>query len=71
MALSVHAQGVYTGEHYGSITLVLSQWVGQLTCMSEVLSAIPGLATYFLFSFCCFKRGSCQLLVKECAQSTG
>ena len=47
------------------------QSVGHLTRKSEVLGAIPGLATYFRFSFRCFKRGSCQLLAKECARSTG
>ena len=31
----------------------------------------PGLATYFRFSFRFFKKGSCQLLAKVCAQSTG
>ena len=40
------------------------QSVGHLTCKSEVLDSIPGLATYFHFSF---KRGSCQLLAKVCA----
>ena len=29
------------------------------------------LATYFRFSFRCFKKGSCQLLAKVCARSTG
>ena len=32
---------------------------------------IPGLATYFCFSFRFFKKGSCQLLAKVCAQSIG
>ena len=31
----------------------------------------PGLATYFRFSFRFFKKGSCQLLAKVCARSTG
>ena len=35
------------------------------------LGSIPGLATYFLFSFRFFKKGSCQLLAKVCARSTG
>ena len=30
-----------------------------------------GLATYFRFSFRFFKKGSCQLLAKVCARSTG
>ena len=37
----------------------------------QVLGSIPSLATYFSFSFRCFKKGSCQLLVKVCARSTG
>ena len=37
----------------------------------EVLGSIPGLATYFRFSFRFFKKGSCQLLAKVCARSTG
>ena len=41
------------------------------TRKSEVPGFIPGLATYFRFSFRCFKRGSCQLLAKVCARSTG
>ena len=49
----------------------IAQSVGHLTCKSEVLGSIPGLATYFRFSFRCFKRGSCQLLAKVCARSTG
>ena len=31
----------------------------------------PGLATYFRFTFRFFKKGSCQLLAKVCARSTG
>ena len=45
--------------------------VGHLTRKSGVLGSIPGLATYFRFSFRFFKKGSCQLLAKVCAQSTG
>ena len=40
------------------------QSVGHLTCKSGVLGSIPGLATYFRFSFRFFKKGSCQLLAK-------
>ena len=47
------------------------QSVGHLTRKSGVLGSIPGLATYFLFSFRFFKKGSCQLLAKVCARSTG
>ena len=38
---------------------------------SGVLGSIPGLATHFRFSFRFFKKGSCQLLAKVCARSTG
>ena len=38
---------------------------------SYPLGSIPGLATYFRFSFPFFKKGSCQLLAKVCARSTG
>ena len=49
----------------------VAQSVGHLTRKSGVLGSIPGLATYFRFSFRFFKKGSCQLLAKECARSTG
>ena len=49
----------------------VAQSVGHLTRKSGVLGSIPGLATYFCFSFRFFKKGSCQLLVKVCARSTG
>ena len=49
----------------------VAQSVGHLTRKSGVLGSIPGLATYFHFSFRFFKRGSCQLLAKVCARSTG
>ena len=49
----------------------VAQSVGHLTRKSGVLGSIPGLATYFRFSFRFFKRGSCQLLAKVCARSTG
>ena len=49
----------------------VAQSVGYLTRKSGVLGSIPGLATYFRFSFRFFKKGSCQLLVKVCARSTG
>ena len=49
----------------------VAQLVGHLTRKSGVLGSIPGLATYFRFSFRFFKKGSCQLLAKVCAQSTG
>ena len=49
----------------------VAQSVGHLTHKSRVLGSIPGLATYFQFSFRFFKKGSCQLLAKVCARSTG
>ena len=50
---------------------LVAQSVGHLTRKSGVLGSIPGLATYFRFSFRFFKKGSCQLLAKVCARSTG
>ena len=47
------------------------QSVGHPPRKSGVLGLIPGLATYFHFSFRFFKKGSCQLLAKVCARSTG
>ena len=47
------------------------QSVGHLTRKSGLLGSILGLATYFHFSFRFFKTGSCQLLAKVCARSTG
>ena len=49
----------------------VAQSVGHLTRKSGVLGSIPGLATYFRFSFRFFKKGSCQLLARVCARSTG
>ena len=49
----------------------VAQSVGHLTRKSGVLGLIPGLATYFRFSFRFFKKGSCQLLAKVYARSTG
>ena len=49
----------------------VAQSVGHLTRKSGVLGSIPGLATDFCFSFCCFKKGSCQLRAKVCSRSTG
>ena len=48
----------------------VAQSVRHLTRKSGVLASIPGLATYFHFSFRFFKKGSCQLLAKVCARST-
>ena len=49
----------------------VAQLVGHLTRKSGVLGSIPGLTTYFRFSLRFFKKGSCQLLAKVCARSTG
>ena len=49
----------------------VAQSVGHLTHKSGVLGSIPGLATYFRFSFRFFKKGSCQLLAKVCARNIG
>ena len=49
----------------------VAQSVGHLTRKSGVPGSIPGLATYFRFSFRFFKKGSCQLLAEVCARSTG
>ena len=49
----------------------VAQSVEHLTRKSGFLGSIPGLATYFRFSFRFFKKGSCQLLAKVCARSTG
>ena len=55
------------GEQPGRV----AQSVEHLTRKSGVLGSIPGLATHFRFSFRFFKKGSCQLLAKVCARSTG
>ena len=49
----------------------VAQSIGHLTRKSGVLGSIPSLATYFCFSFRFFTKGSCQLLAKVCARSTG
>ena len=49
----------------------VAQSVGHLTRKSGVLGSIHSLATYFRFSFRFLKKGSCQLLAKVCARSTG
>ena len=49
----------------------VAQSVEHLTRKSGVLGSIPGLATYFRFSFRFFKKGSCHVLAKVCARSTG
>ena len=49
----------------------VAESVRHQTRKSGVLGSKPGLATYFRFSFRFFKKGSCQLLAKICARSTG
>ena len=56
---------------YWAVPGCVAQSVGHLTRKSGVLGSIAGLATYFRFSFRFFKKGSCQLLAKVCARSTG
>ena len=48
----------------------VAQSVGHLSRKSGVLGSIPGLATFFRFSFRFFKKCNCQLLAKVCG-STG
>ena len=62
--------GDYLRSHNAFMPGRVAQSVGHLTRKSGVLGSIPGLATYFRFSFRFFKKGSCQLLAKVCAQST-
>ena len=59
------------GKFFQEMPGRVAQLVGHLTCKSGVLGSIPGLATYFCLSFRFFKKGSCQLLAKVCARSTG
>ena len=56
---------------FDTITTGPHSAVGHPTRKSGVLGSIPGLATHFRFSFRFFKKGSCQLLAKVCARSTG
>ena len=49
----------------------VGQSVAPLTQEPKVPGSNPGPATYFHFSFRWIKKGSCQLLTKVCAQSTG
>ena len=70
-ALTVGAGGNCLDILLSSMPGRVAQSVGHLTRKSGVLGSIPGLATYFRFSFRFFKKGSCQLLAKVCARSTG
>ena len=64
-------QAMYFCQKHNIGLARVAQSVGHLTRKSGVLGSIPGLATYFRFSFRFFKKGSCQLLAKVCARSTG
>ena len=66
--MNMQALTLYALIHWISHNLGLA---AHLTRKSGVLGSIPGLATYFRFSFHFFKKGSCQLLAKVCARSTG
>ena len=68
-----HADYLLYSVHYLLCTVPgrVAQSVGHLTRKSGVLGSIPGPATYFCFFFRFFKKGSCQLLAKVCARSTG
>ena len=69
MAASVHCMAIPVSK--AKWPGCVAQSVGHLARKSDVLGSIPGLATYFRFSFRWFKRGSCQLLAKVCTRSTG
>ena len=62
---------IHPADIYVLVPGRVAQSVGHLTRKSGVLGSIPGLATYFRFSFRFFKKSSCQLLAKVCARSTG
>ena len=76
-SVTIGKKGQRTIRHLHSVLLVkrfkpgrVAQSVGDLTRKSGVLGSIPGLATYFRFSFRFFKKSSCQLLAKVCARSS-
>ena len=52
---------MHTKKSQPSSQQTMLQSVGHLTRKSGVLGSIPGLATYFCFSFRFFKKDSCQL----------
>ena len=49
----------YTFSAFSILPGRIAQSVGHLTHKSGVLGSIPGLATYFRFSFRFFKKDSC------------
>ena len=58
-------------SYFAAFVILLLYIKVQRTRKSGALGSIPGLATYFRFSFRFFKKDSCQLLAKVCARSTG
>ena len=58
---------------YFFVSFLMQQLAGPRSAIGRTpdLGSIPGLAKYFRFSFRFFNKGSCQLLAKVCAQSTG
>ena len=71
VTISVRCMCMHCASIHPDLPGRVAQSVGHLTRKSGVLGSIPGLATYFRFSFRFFKKGSCQLLAKVCARSTG
>ena len=68
MMMMIKSQVIYLMRYFDMLPGRVAQSVGHLTRKSGVLGSIPGLATYFRFSFRFFKKGSCQLLAKVCAR---
>ena len=58
VSLSIIKPKIFIKFHTNCVELteilpgLIAQPVGHLTCKAEVLGVIPGLATYFRFSFC-------------------
>ena len=74
----MHTNNMYTHTHLHACkcTSICSKMHTYIYAYTHIhrqytVSRIPGLATYFRFSFRFFKKGSCQLLAKVCARSTG
>ena len=58
-------------EHWLFLYKMVFAVVAHLTQEPGVSGSIPKPATYYCFSFRWFKKGSCQLLARVCALSTG
>ena len=56
---------------FNSVSVISGRWVVDNERLRAVKLRLPGLTTYFRFSFRFFKKGSCHLLAKVCARSTG